>query len=126
MRPPLPGLAFGKFSGGNQQKIVIGRELLHDPRLLIVGQPTRGVDIGAVTRIHDQLITMRNEGRAVLVVSSDLDELMAIADRILVMCEGRIVGEVAAEEADERSLGLMMAGRRLEDVADGSGAGNGR
>ena len=126
VRPPLPGLAFGKFSGGNQQKIVIGRELLHDPRLLIVGQPTRGVDIGAVTRIHDQLITMRNEGRAVLVVSSDLDELMAIADRILVMCEGRIVGEVAAEAADERNLGLMMAGRRLEDVADGSGAGNGR
>ncbi|MCH8862360.1 MAG: ABC transporter ATP-binding protein [Proteobacteria bacterium] len=125
VRPPLPGLAFGKFSGGNQQKIVIGRELLHSPRLLIVGQPTRGVDIGAVTRIHDQLITMRNEGRAVLVVSSDLDELMAIADRILVICEGRIVGEVAAEEANERNLGLMMAGRRLEDVADGPGAGNG-
>jgi simple sugar transport system ATP-binding protein len=125
VRPPSPGMAFGKFSGGNQQKIVIGRELLHDPLLLVVGQPTRGVDIGAVTRIHDQLTTMRNEGRAVLVVSSDLDELMAIADRILVMCEGRVVGEVAAEAADERSLGLMMAGRRLEDANDQAVGGGG-
>lgn len=121
VRPPLPDLAFRKFSGGNQQKIVIGRELLHDPKLLVVGQPTRGVDIGAVTRIHDQLTNMRNAGKAVLVVSSDLDELMAIADRIMVMCEGEIVGEVAVEKADERSLGLLMAGRRLEDIAEGAG-----
>lgn len=110
VRPPMPDYLFGKFSGGNQQKLAIGREMRHAPDLLVVGEPTRGVDIGAVTRIHDQLIEMRNAGKALLVVSSDLDELLAVSDRILVMFEGRIVGEVAVEDADEATLGLMMAG----------------
>ncbi|MEX0299765.1 MAG: heme ABC transporter ATP-binding protein, partial [Kordiimonas sp.] len=97
---------------GNQQKIVIARELARDPQLMVIGQPTRGVDIGAVTKIHDQITTLRNEGKAVLVVSADLDELIAISDRIAVMCEGEITGVVPVAEADEKTLGLMMAGQK--------------
>lgn len=113
VRPDIPDYAFGALSGGNQQKLAIGRELFHDPALLIAGQPTRGVDIGAVTRIHDQLVASRNAGKAVLIVSSDLDELLAVSDRIVVMCEGRISGELAVEDADEQKLGLLMAGLPL-------------
>lgn len=113
VRPRSPKLRFGAFSGGNQQKLVIGRETAHNPDLLVIGQPTRGVDIGAVTRIHDQITALRNEGKALLVVSADLDELLAISDRIAVMNEGRIVGTVNVEDADERTLGLMMAGEEV-------------
>ena len=116
VRPRNPKLKFGSFSGGNQQKLVIGRETAHDPKLLVIGQPTRGVDIGAVTRIHDQITALRNAGKALLVVSADLDELLAISDRIAVMNEGRIVGVLAVEDADERTLGLMMAGQDREAV----------
>ena len=110
VRPRNPDLAVGSFSGGNQQKIVIAREIARDPALMVIGQPTRGVDIGAVTKIHDQLTALRNEGKAVLVVSADLDELLAISDRIAVMCEGEIVGTLNVEDATETKLGLMMAG----------------
>lgn len=112
VRPRDPSLAIGSFSGGNQQKIVIARELARDPQLMVIGQPTRGVDIGAVTKIHDQITALRNEGKAVLVVSADLDELIAISDRIAVMCEGEITGVVPVGEADEKTLGLMMAGQK--------------
>ena len=114
VRPRNPGLPIGAFSGGNQQKIVIARELARQPALLVIGQPTRGVDIGAVTRIHDQIIALRNAGRAVLVVSADLDELIAISDRIAVMAEGRITGILPVNRAEEKTLGLMMAGRSME------------
>ncbi len=110
VRPPLPHLAASGFSGGNQQKIVLAREMEHDPDLLLVGQPTRGVDIGAIEFIHKRLIAMRDAGKAVLLVSVELDEILSLADRILVMFDGRIVGEVSAEEATEQQLGLMMAG----------------
>jgi general nucleoside transport system ATP-binding protein len=109
VRPQAPGLKTANFSGGNQQKIVLARELSRAPRLLLIGQPTRGVDIGAIEFIHRNLVAMRDAGSAVLLVSVELDEIMSLSDRILVMFEGRIVGEVAAGEADERLLGLMMA-----------------
>lgn len=114
VRPRNPDLPIGSFSGGNQQKLVIARELARDPNLLVIGQPTRGVDIGAVTKIHDQITELRNVGKAILVVSADLDELLAISDRIAVMCEGEIVGTVAVEDATETELGLMMAGQKRE------------
>ena len=88
---------------------MLARELSRGPRLLLVGQPTRGVDIGAIEFIHRNLIAMRDAGSAVLLVSVELDEIMSLSDRILVMFEGRIVGEVPAAEANERLLGLMMA-----------------
>jgi len=119
VRPRNPSLMIGAFSGGNQQKIVIARELARTPQLMVIGQPTRGVDIGAVTKIHDQIIALRNEGKAVLVVSADLDELLAISDRIAVMCEGEIIGIVPVEVADEQTLGLMMAGAKPAMISVG-------
>ena len=110
VRPRLPGLRSSSFSGGNQQKLVLAREMAHGPKVLLVGQPTRGVDIGAIEFIHKELVRSRDAGCAVLVVSVELDEILSLADRVLVMFAGRIVGEVAREQADERTLGLMMAG----------------
>jgi general nucleoside transport system ATP-binding protein len=112
VRPRQPFLRSANFSGGNQQKLIVARELARDPKVLLVGQPTRGVDIGAIEFIHRQLIKHRDAGCAILLVSVELDEIMALADRILVMCDGRIVGEVSRQDADERSLGLMMANAR--------------
>jgi general nucleoside transport system ATP-binding protein len=117
VRPQAPALKTANFSGGNQQKMVLARELSRAPRLLLVGQPTRGVDIGAIEFIHRNLIAMRDAGSAVLLVSVELDEIMSLSDRILVMFEGRIVGEVPAEKADERLLGLMMANAATEEEA---------
>ena len=109
VRPKDPSLKSANFSGGNQQKLILAREIDLKPKVLLVGQPTRGVDIGAIEFIHKQIINMRDAGSAILLVSGELDELMSLADRILVMFEGRIVGEVKADEADETTLGLMMA-----------------
>jgi simple sugar transport system ATP-binding protein len=110
VRPAAPALRSGNFSGGNQQKIVLGREIDRDPELLLIGQPTRGVDIGAIEFIHRRLVALRDAGKAILLVSCELDEILGLADRILVMFDGLIVGELARERADERALGLMMAG----------------
>ncbi|MBS0521659.1 MAG: heme ABC transporter ATP-binding protein, partial [Proteobacteria bacterium] len=110
VRPPLPGLRSAQFSGGNQQKLVLAREISHEPKVLLVGQPTRGVDIGAIEFIHRELMHCRDRGCAILLVSVELDEILALSDRILVMAGGRIAGEVPRGKADERSLGLMMAG----------------
>ena len=110
VRPRAPGLRSGSFSGGNQQKLVLAREMVQQPKVLLVGQPTRGVDIGAIEFIHRELLKSRDAGCAVLVVSVELEEILSLADRILVMFAGRIVGEVAAGGADERALGLMMTG----------------
>ncbi len=109
VRPPDPLLKSSKFSGGNQQKIILAREMLSNPDLLIVGQPTRGVDIGAIEFIHRRLIALRDEGKAILLVSVELDEIRSLSDRILVMFAGRIMGE-RGPEADERDIGLLMAG----------------
>jgi simple sugar transport system ATP-binding protein len=110
VRPPNPLLRTAAFSGGNQQKIVLAREMERDPRVLLVGQPTRGVDIGAIEFIHRRLLDMRAAGKAILLVSVELDEILALADRILVMFDGRIVGEMPRAEATEAKLGLLMAG----------------
>ncbi|MBM6551998.1 ABC transporter ATP-binding protein [Marinomonas ostreistagni] len=109
VRPLNPHLKTANFSGGNQQKIVIAREVEQNPEVLLIGQPTRGVDIGAIENIHEQIVKLRDAGKAILLVSVELDEIMALSDRILVMFDGAVVGHVSAEEADERTLGLMMA-----------------
>src|SRR5215218_4613409 len=110
IRPPAPRLETRKFSGGNQQKMVLAREIERRPKVLIVGQPTRGVDIGAIEFIHRRLVALRDAGVAILIVSVELEELLALSDRILVMCGGRITGERRADATDERDLGLLMAG----------------
>ena len=109
VRPNNPILRTADFSGGNQQKLIIGREIEESPKLLLIGQPTRGVDIGAIEFIHKSIIQQRDNHCGVLLVSVELDEVMSVADRILVMFDGQIVGEVNASEADEKILGLMMA-----------------
>ena len=103
------------LSGGNLQKLLIGRELAHEAPLLLVEQPTRGVDIGAIQNIHDQLIAYRDAGHAVLLVSAELSEIRGLADRVLVMYEGRITATYRKDEADERTLGLAMAGGTVHD-----------
>ena len=109
IRPPNPRLKTANFSGGNQQKIVLAREMERGPDVLIIGQPTRGVDVGAIEFIHRRIIEMRDQGKAVLLVSVELDEIRALSDRILVMFAGRVVGE-RLPDATEGELGLLMAG----------------
>ena len=132
VRPADPRRSTAAFSGGNQQKLVLAREIERDPLVLLVGQPTRGVDIGAIEFIHRRLVAMRDAGKAVLLVSSELDEIMGLSDRILVMFGGAVVGEFPAERATERTLGLLMAGCRhrerghprvVSTVASGPAAG---
>ncbi|MFD1695508.1 ABC transporter ATP-binding protein [Roseibium aestuarii] len=122
IRPPSTDLRTANFSGGNQQKIVLAREIERDPDVLLVGQPTRGVDIGAIEFIHKRLIELRDEGKAILLVSVELDEIRSLADRILVMFDGAIVGEREAG-ADETELGLLMAGVQDQGAASGAVAG---
>jgi len=110
VRPPNPRLPARNFSGGNQQKIVVAREMDRAPDLLLVGQPTRGVDIGAIEFIHKQIIALRDAGKAVLLVSVELDEILGLSDRIAVMFDGQIAGERLPEETNEGDLGLLMAG----------------
>jgi ABC-type uncharacterized transport system ATPase subunit len=110
VRPPNPDLKAKNFSGGNQQKVVVAREIERNPDLLLIGQPTRGVDIGAIEFIHKQVLALRDAGKAVLLVSVELDEILSLADRIAVMFDGRIMGERDPGQTDHRDLGLMMAG----------------
>jgi simple sugar transport system ATP-binding protein len=113
VRPADPELRASKFSGGNQQKLVLAREALAPewpPKVLLVGQPTRGVDIGAIEFIHGRLRALRDAGGSVLLVSSELDEILALADRVLVMERGRIAGELAIADCTEAALGRLMAG----------------
>ncbi|BCH28164.1 heme ABC transporter ATP-binding protein [Mesorhizobium sp. L-8-10] len=117
IRPGNPRLKTANFSGGNQQKIVLAREMEQDPGVLIVGQPTRGVDVGAIEFIHKRLIAMRDRGKAVLLVSVELDEIRSLSDRILVMFDGRIVGE-RGPDATEGELGLLMAGVEHREAAE--------
>ena len=110
VRPPNPRLAAKNFSGGNQQKIVLAREIERNPDLLLIGQPTRGVDIGAIEFIHQQIVSLRDQGKAILLVSVELEEILSLADRVAVMFDGQIMGERQTAETDEKELGLMMAG----------------
>jgi simple sugar transport system ATP-binding protein len=110
VRPTSPQLITSNFSGGNQQKIILSRELNENPKILLIGQPTRGVDIGAIEFIHQRLIDMRNKGTAILLVSVELDEVISLSDRIAVMFDGNIVGEKINKDVTDRELGLLMAG----------------
>ena len=110
VRPPDPMLTAKSFSGGNQQKIVLAREIERNPDLLLVGQPTRGVDIGAIEFIHQQIIALRDQGKAILLVSVELEEILGLSDRIAVMFDGKIMGERMPDATDEKELGLLMAG----------------
>ncbi len=104
------------MSGGNQQKAIVAREIDRDPELLIAVQPTRGLDVGAIEYIHKQIVAHRDEGKAVLLVSLELDEVMDVSDRILVMYEGEIVGELDPKTTTEEELGLYMAGAKRDEV----------
>ena len=110
VRPPNPLLTARNFSGGNQQKIVVAREIERNPDILLIGQPTRGVDIGAIEFIHKQIVALRDQGKAILLVSVELDEIMSLSDRIAVMFDGQIMGERLPGATNARELGLLMAG----------------
>ena len=112
VRPPDPELPARNLSGGNQQKLIVGRELNLPPRLLLVSQPTRGVDIGAIEFIHRKLLQLRDSGCAILLVTAELEEVLALADRLLVIYDGRIAGEINPGSATPEQVGLMMTGGR--------------
>ncbi|MFB9224938.1 ABC transporter ATP-binding protein [Paracoccus cavernae] len=118
VRPPDADLAAKNFSGGNQQKIVVAREIERNPDLLLVGQPTRGVDIGAIEFIHKRIIELRDMGKAVLLVSVELDEIRALSDRIAVMFDGSIMGERDPQKTSSTDLGCLMAGLDPADPAN--------
>jgi len=117
VRTPSIDLPAQNLSGGNQQKVIVAREFSRPIKLLIAAQPTRGLDVGSIEYIHNRLIQKRDEGVAVLLVSVELDEIMALSDRISVMYEGQIVGTANAGEVSREELGLLMAGAKLEDGA---------
>jgi simple sugar transport system ATP-binding protein len=110
IRPADPDLPARALSGGNQQKVVVAREMPADFRVLVASQPTRGVDVGAIEFIHDQLRAARRAGKAILLVSAELNEILALSDRIAVMYGGRVVHEVARADATAESLGPYMTG----------------
>ena len=122
VKVPDADYAIGTLSGGNMQKVVIAREIDGMPRLLVASQPTRGVDIGAIMNIRGQLNVLRESGVAILLVSAELEEIMSLSDRILVMYEGQIVGQFTPEETTEQELGLYMAGARRMNVGGPSDA----
>jgi simple sugar transport system ATP-binding protein len=111
-----PGEGISMLSGGNLQKVVVGRELSGDPAFIIANQPTRGLDVGSIEFVHRTLIEERDKGAGVLLVSVELDEVMALSDRILVLYRGRVQGELSAATATEEQVGILMAGGTLDDV----------
>jgi len=119
VQPPNADTHARSFSGGNQQKFIVGREIEHDPELIVAAQPTRGVDVGSIEFIHERLLELRDEDRAVLLVSSKLDEVKELSDRLAVIYEGEFTDVVDPETVTDRELGLLMTGRRPAAVADG-------
>jgi simple sugar transport system ATP-binding protein len=117
VRTPSIDAAASTLSGGNQQKVIIAREFFHGDRLLVLSQPTRGLDVGSIQYIHRQVVAKRDEGAAVLLNSSELDEVLALADRIAVIYRGRIVGVVDRADANRELIGLLMAGAVDEAAA---------
>ena len=122
VRPTNPAISARNYSGGNAQKLIVARELEREPTVLIMAQPTRGVDIGAIEFIHQQVVEARDSDLPVLLVSADLNEVMSLSDRILVMYEGKVMGEVAGADATPELLGLMMAGSTVAELPTGGGA----
>lgn len=109
--------AFKSLSGGNQQKVILGRELLLDTPFLLLDQPTRGLDVGSIEYVHDIILKIRGEDRAILLISADMEELFNIADRILVLHRGRIVANLPVEQTDVDEVGyLMLEGKGREDA----------
>ena len=119
VRTPNEDVNAVALSGGNQQKMVIAREVEKNPELLIAAQPTRGLDVGAIEYIHKRLVDERNNGRAVLLISLELDEVLALADRIAVIYDGEIVDILDRKEATEQKLGILMAGGSLKKENQG-------
>jgi simple sugar transport system ATP-binding protein len=117
VRAPSPETPSGALSGGNQQKLIIARELHREPDALLAVQPTRGLDVGAIEFVHKQLVAERDKGRGVLLISFDLDEILDLSDRILVICGGRIVGDFPNGAVTRTELGLLMGGRTLDEHA---------
>jgi ABC-type uncharacterized transport system ATPase subunit len=113
VKTPSPETPARNLSGGNLQKLILGRELSRQPDLLLAAQPTRGLDVGATEYIRQELMKARHQGTAILLISEDLDEILSLSDRILVMYEGQIVGELSSEEADIETLGLLMGGAEV-------------
>ncbi len=118
IRTPSPLVTAGSLSGGNQQKVIVAREFSRPIKLLIASQPTRGLDVGSVEYIHNRILQKRDEGCAVLLVSSELDEIMQLSDRIAVMYRGKIIDILPAEKATKEGVGLLMAGIRPEAEAE--------
>lgn len=116
VRPPKIDLLGGNLSGGNQQKVIVAREIAFDPVLMIVSQPTRGLDVGAIEFIHKTLVSMRDRGIGILLISMELEEIFSLSDRILTIYEGQIMGETTPDKTTPEEIGLMMAGHRLEDL----------
>lgn len=116
VRPPRIDAHVGELSGGNQQKVIIAREFSRPIRLLIAAQPTRGLDVGSIEFIHRQIVSMRDEGTAVMLVSSELDEILSLSDRVAVMFDGHIIDILPIEEADRNTVGLRMAGSRASSA----------
>ena len=116
VRAPGTNVLASTLSGGNQQKLILARELGLRPPLLLAAQPTRGLDVGAAEYVQQQLIEARDQGMAILLVSTELDEIMALSDRIMVLYEGEIMGLVDSEETSREEVGLMMAGTPLQEA----------
>jgi simple sugar transport system ATP-binding protein len=123
VRAPGPRVPASTLSGGNQQKLIIARELMRQPDVLLAVQPTRGLDVGAIEFVHRQLVLQRDQQRAILLVSFDLDEILDLSDRILVIYQGRIVGEFPSGAASRTELGLLMGGRTHDERSTGHAAG---
>lgn len=122
VRPRNPEALARSFSGGNQQKIIIAREISQNPKLVVAVQPTRGLDIGASQFVHTKLLESKEKGAGVLVISADLDEVLAVSDRVLVINEGEIMGEFVPGTISYGEIGLMMGGTRLETKKEGDPA----
>jgi len=122
IRTPSPATTAGSLSGGNQQKVIVAREFSRPIKLLVASQPTRGLDVGSIEYIHQRLIEKRDSGCAVLLVSTELDEILEMSDRIAVMYRGKILDIVPAEEATKEKIGLLMAGiTSTEEIPEGVG-----
>ncbi len=119
IRTPNADVNAQSLSGGNQQKLIAAREISKDPELLIAAQPTRGLDVGAIEYIHKRLVGERDKGKAVLLVSLELDEILSLSDRIAVMYDGKIVDILDREDATEQKLGILMAGGTLNETPEG-------
>ncbi len=120
VRTPSVDTPAGKLSGGNAQKMILAREIARHPKVLLAAQPTRGLDVSAIEFVHRTLIEQRDAGVAILLFSTELDEIMALSDRIAVMYDGQIVDVVDAQDADVHEIGLMMGGTHPDMQAEGA------